>query len=70
MWPWPLCADAGCPGRLCLWLRRYVGSYLLDVNRMAISMVLVARDNGLDTSQARQMVKAFAANYTDRVSAG
>ena len=45
-----------------------IADYQLDVWRMATSIVLIARENGLSDDVAQAAVEAFAESYLDRVA--
>ncbi len=46
-----------------------IADYQYDVWRMAVSLVLVARENGLSGSEQQTVVDAFTENYLDTIAA-
>jgi uncharacterized protein (DUF2252 family) len=45
----------------------YLGSYIWDVRRMAVSILLAAQENGLSSSDRQDIVKAFLDAYLDKL---
>jgi uncharacterized protein (DUF2252 family) len=45
----------------------YLGSYIWDVRRMAVSILLAAKENGLSASDRQDVVKAFLDAYLDKM---
>lgn len=46
----------------------YFGSYVWDIRRMAVSILLAAKENGLNTTDRQQVVRDFIDAYLDQMA--
>lgn len=46
----------------------YLGSYVWDIRRMAVSILLAAKENGLSTADRQQVVRDFVDAYLDQMA--